>query len=186
MDQNLNNLIDTALVELSQNGHYMFYEYLTIGLKKPEDKVLTGFSKEVLVNEMVELNLIRRYKDLIITSQHGQQVISVGGWQAYVDQKEKAVILERKKLNVDFKLNKWLLKTKFLPLFFSLVGLGLSIVALMKGSVGDDKIPVENESLIEVTDSVVIKQKEETLNLYPKDSIKQVDSLKGSKSVDYQ
>ena len=66
----------------------------------------------------------------IILTKFGNEVISQGGWIKYLENENKKLEFENKKriaelenLEVSNNLNKWLLKTKWLPHFFAFISL---------------------------------------------------------------
>ncbi len=101
----------------------------------------------------------------IILTKFGSEVINQGGWIKYLENENEKLEFENKKriaelenLKVSNNLNKWLLKTKWLPHFFAFISFLFAVYVYFDSKDDSKKL----EERIENLESKILIQKNES------------------------
>lgn len=128
----INNLINLNLKSISEakNTEMFYVDFVNIHKQRFSDHIRC----KMFAEEMEARGLVKIYKELCTITEKGLLIVNEGGWLQYLERQKQAEINQRKKEELEFEkskidlsLNKFLLKTKWVPLILSLLAILVSV-----------------------------------------------------------
>jgi hypothetical protein len=133
-DKEVNDFLNK--INNSFNGTYPFTNKVNVSesvesqsLKLKEVINLQYFEKDL---ELIIILFKKSEGKIAILSTKGKKVIRLGGWIEYLKREEKIEKKREEKEDFDLKISKLQAKTGLLPYFLSVIGIGISIWALVE------------------------------------------------------
>jgi outer membrane protein OmpA-like peptidoglycan-associated protein len=130
--KDINKLIDTNLNLLfsAENNEMYYNNFLDVNGERTYNDVLS----KLFAEELQKKELVKIYESLCILTEKGKLIVNEGGWYKYLEKQkqfekriEEKENLEFEKSKVDLSLNKWLLKTKWIPHILAIISLLMSL-----------------------------------------------------------
>jgi len=137
MKNTLDELIEENLSLIAEQTTQWISKYDIIDNKDGVVSRNEVISKYMSENNLITIEPIKGER--IDLTAFGMEIYNSGGWLTHLKNREfEAVNMkvikakEEVKLDLEIKISKWLLKTKWLPMVIALVSLAVSIYALFK------------------------------------------------------
>jgi hypothetical protein len=128
-------IIIAKLLEKIANGkgaYYELHDLLKEITKEGNYKSLCGITDRIEKRIKAEgiAELLRNDSD-IVPNHKTYEIVRAGGYLSYIEAKKKKDEREEQHKEIQFKLNRWLYRTKLLPHILSIMAIIISILTLL-------------------------------------------------------
>lgn len=136
MIQNINQLIEINLKKICESNRKEVFTMEILDIEGNE--IVSHFRGLQVAEEMRDRKLIKINKELCSVTEYGYEIFQKGGWLNHIENeknlrekeiKEKTTRekIDLEKASTELKLNKWLIKTKWLPHIISILAIIVSV-----------------------------------------------------------
>jgi hypothetical protein len=128
----INQLINVNLKSISEAENTEMYYSDFVDMN--QERFNNDIRSKLFAEEMETRGLVKIHKELCTITEKGLSLVNERGWLEYLERRRQLEIeqrekekLEFEKSKIDLSLNKFLLKTKWAPLFLSLAAIVVSV-----------------------------------------------------------